>query len=742
MALHKDDPRTLGGYRIVDRLGAGGMGVVYRGRSRSGREVAVKVVHAQYAEDAVFRTRFRQEIEAVRKVSGAFTAPVVDADPEADRPWMATQYVPGPTLAAHIRAHGPLRGAHLRRLALGLVEALREIHRAGVVHRDLKPGNVLMAPDGPRVIDFGISRAAENQTLTETGKVIGTPPFMSPEQLADARSVGPASDVFSLGALLVFAATGRGPFDADSPYLTAWRVLQEEPKVEAVAEPLRAVLTGCLTKDPLGRPELDALAQQFARVLPEPADGDAQTMTLRLPPAPTAEEPGPAVAARRPGRRSRLRRWPAAAAAAGVLALALTGYVVFDPFPGGGRSQASNSADDESARWDPLPKGWRPWRTSLFGTAASGVARPLASSAGTGTVSVSCVGAGGALYCGGNGTLPVRIDGATGRLAWRAGGPSRPVPAGYDSLVLGVDKGVVLVSEGVLNSTRDDTIVTAVALDAVTGKRLWSHGMHPGGIESAVVGDLLLAPDGNRVTARDLVGGAVRWTATLPVADGYSCRFHAFEGLPPYVGCSYGRAGTRNVFYAVDPADGSTRKLAVPDGYVDPLGAVGGELVFGVISPSDREGSGERPYGAVLLIDPDTGAVRRKTLPGGPRGRAALVGGVLCVADSRGRMVAHSARTGARLWETSTTLQQPGTPVGDGRGRAVFAASASGRVAAVDVRTGALLWESSARAGRVEAFGVSLARVFLDEGSLIVLTPDGTVFTVNPAHPDRLSPGE
>ncbi|WP_319594629.1 serine/threonine-protein kinase [Streptomyces sp. ID05-04B] len=225
MPLHKDDPKSLGGYRIVDRLGAGGMGVVYRGRARSGREVAVKVVHAQYAEDPVFRARFRQEIEAVRKVSGAFTAPVVDADPEAVRPWMATQYVSGPALSARIRDHGPLRGAELRRLALGLVEALREIHRAGVVHRDLKPGNVLMAHDGPRVIDFGISRAAENQTLTETGKMIGTPPFMSPEQFTDARSVGPASDVFSLGALLVFAATGRGPFDADSPYLTAWRVM-------------------------------------------------------------------------------------------------------------------------------------------------------------------------------------------------------------------------------------------------------------------------------------------------------------------------------------------------------------------------------------------------------------------------------------------------------------------------------------------------------------------------------------
>ncbi|MGW2571189.1 protein kinase domain-containing protein, partial [Streptomyces sp. NPDC001537] len=143
MPLHKDDPKSVGGYKLVDRLGSGGMGVVYWGRSRSGRDVAVKVVHAQYAEDKVFRARFRQEIAAVRKVSGAFTAPVVDADPEAVRPWMATQYVAGSSLAQRIRDHGALKGTPLRRLALGLVEALQDIHRAGVVHRDLKPANVL-----------------------------------------------------------------------------------------------------------------------------------------------------------------------------------------------------------------------------------------------------------------------------------------------------------------------------------------------------------------------------------------------------------------------------------------------------------------------------------------------------------------------------------------------------------------------------------------------------------------------
>ncbi|MFD3518728.1 protein kinase [Streptomyces sp. NPDC058657] len=274
MTLFAGDPRSIGGHRIVDRLGTGGMGTVFLGRSPSGRQVAVKLVHEQYAADPVFRIRFRQEVAAARRVSGAFTAPVVDADPEAPRPWMATQFVPGPTLAEQLHRHGPLSGAELRKLALGLVEALRDIHRAGVVHRDLKPANVLMASDGPRVIDFGISRAADHQTLTATGHVMGTPPFMSPEQLSNPRTIGPPSDIFSLAALLVFAAVGRGPFDADSPYMTAYQVVHASPELGEVPEPLRDILEQCLAKAPEERPGLDALEQLFLG-MPE-GNGEAQ----------------------------------------------------------------------------------------------------------------------------------------------------------------------------------------------------------------------------------------------------------------------------------------------------------------------------------------------------------------------------------------------------------------------------------------------------------------------------------
>lgn len=171
MPLSPGDPESIGGYTLVDRLGSGGMGVVYLGRSDSGRQVAVKLVHPAYALDEEFRTRFRQEVAAARRVSGAFTAPVVDADPDAPQPWMATLYVPGRTLADVVARDGPLSGTALRVLALGLVEALRDIHRVGMVHRDLKPSNVLMAEDGPRVIDFGISYAVDNEALTMTGRL-------------------------------------------------------------------------------------------------------------------------------------------------------------------------------------------------------------------------------------------------------------------------------------------------------------------------------------------------------------------------------------------------------------------------------------------------------------------------------------------------------------------------------------------------------------------------------------------
>lgn len=210
------DPLKIGPYRIVGRLGSGGMGWVYLGRSPAGREVAVKVVRAELAAESEFRERFAREVAAARVVSGAYTAAVVDADTQAELPWLATMYVPGPSLAEAVRTDGPLPEPQVRQLGAGLVEALQAIHAARVVHRDLKPANVLLASDGPRVIDFGISRVDGVPGLTQTGIVVGTPPFMSPEQIKGAK-VGPPSDVFSLGGVLVFALSGRPRSGAGTP---------------------------------------------------------------------------------------------------------------------------------------------------------------------------------------------------------------------------------------------------------------------------------------------------------------------------------------------------------------------------------------------------------------------------------------------------------------------------------------------------------------------------------------------
>ncbi|MER7173045.1 serine/threonine-protein kinase [Streptomyces mesophilus] len=255
------DPLRVGGYRIVGRLGSGGMGWVYLARSRAGRPVAVKVVRPELVADQEFRMRFAREVAAAGAVSGAYTAAVVDADPDADLPWLATVYVPGPSLTEAVRSGGPLTEPYLRRLGAGLVEALMAIHAAGIVHRDLKPSNVLLAADGPRVIDFGISRLAGSSSITQAGVVMGTPPFMAPEQLSGG-SVGPPTDVFALGGVLAFAATGRSPFGSGER--VAYRVQTEQPDLAGAPEELCRLILPCLTKDPAARPRLAPLLELLA----------------------------------------------------------------------------------------------------------------------------------------------------------------------------------------------------------------------------------------------------------------------------------------------------------------------------------------------------------------------------------------------------------------------------------------------------------------------------------------------
>ncbi|MFF8959760.1 bifunctional serine/threonine-protein kinase/ABC transporter substrate-binding protein [Streptomyces sp. NPDC014894] len=263
--------RRIGEFTLERRLGAGGMGVVYLARSPAGRQVALKVIRPEYADDPLFRARFRREVAAARKVSGAFTASVVDAAPDGDPPWLATQYVPAESLAARARSGGPLPAPDVARLAGQLAEALRDIHRQGIVHRDLKPGNVLLAEDGVRVIDFGIARsAAESRALTRSGGMVGTPAFMAPEQLHGPHGISPATDVFALGSVLTFAAIGRSPFEDPGaaglePIAAAFAVVHKEPDLTGVPGPLRPLIVRCLDKDPGRRPLLDEVLRLAAR---------------------------------------------------------------------------------------------------------------------------------------------------------------------------------------------------------------------------------------------------------------------------------------------------------------------------------------------------------------------------------------------------------------------------------------------------------------------------------------------
>ncbi|MFF0723720.1 serine/threonine-protein kinase [Streptomyces sp. NPDC004134] len=248
------DPGVVGPYRVLGRLGSGGMGRVFLGRSPGGATVAVKVVHPHFAHDEEFRTRFRREVEAARRVGGAWTAPVLDAGPDDDLPWVATGYVAGPSLSDAVAEHGPLPGETLRPLGAGLAEALAAVHGLGLVHRDVKPSNVLLTLDGPRLIDFGIARATDGTaSLTASGASVGSPGYMSPEQIL-GRPVTGAGDVFSLGAVLVFAATGRSPFPGDSAPTLLYLVVHEKPQLHGLTGELGELALACLSKEPAARP--------------------------------------------------------------------------------------------------------------------------------------------------------------------------------------------------------------------------------------------------------------------------------------------------------------------------------------------------------------------------------------------------------------------------------------------------------------------------------------------------------
>ncbi|MFE1088065.1 protein kinase [Streptomyces sp. WA1-19] len=288
MRLRREDPRVVGSFRLHRRLGAGGMGVVYLGSDRRGQRVALKVIRPDLAEDQEFRSRFAREVSAARRIRGGCTARLVAADLDADRPWFATQYVPGPSLHDKVADEGPLSAADVASVGAALSEGLVAVHEAGVVHRDLKPSNILLSPKGPRIIDFGIAWATGASTLTHVGTAVGSPGFLAPEQVRGA-AVTPATDVFSLGATLAYAATADSPFGHGSSEVMLYRVVHEEPHLSGVPDALAPLLLACLAKVPEQRPSTLELSLRLKEIAAREAQGPSDARA----PGPRGEQDRP-----------------------------------------------------------------------------------------------------------------------------------------------------------------------------------------------------------------------------------------------------------------------------------------------------------------------------------------------------------------------------------------------------------------------------------------------------------------
>ncbi|GAA1895173.1 hypothetical protein GCM10009716_01310 [Streptomyces sodiiphilus] len=300
MRLRREDPRVVGAFKLHRRLGAGGMGVVYLGSDRRGQRVALKVIRPDLAEDQEFRSRFAREVSAARRIRGGCTARLVAADLDADRPWFATQYVPGPSLHDKVMTEGPLPASETAAIGAALAEGLLAVHEAGVVHRDLKPSNILLSPKGPRIIDFGIAWSTGASTLTRVGTAVGSPGFLAPEQVRGA-AVTAATDVFSLGATLAYAALADSPFGQGSSEIMLYRVVHEEPQLHGAPAALAPLIRSCLAKSPQERPSTLQLSLRLKEIAAREARGVGHARRAGppepvAPSRPAASMPGPAEA--------------------------------------------------------------------------------------------------------------------------------------------------------------------------------------------------------------------------------------------------------------------------------------------------------------------------------------------------------------------------------------------------------------------------------------------------------------
>ncbi|MFH9688854.1 protein kinase [Streptomyces sp. NPDC017413] len=708
-ALLPGDPERLGSIRLLGRLGAGGMGTVYLGRTPGGLTIAVKTVHEHLAADPHFRERFRREAAAARAVTGAHTAAVLDADPESSRPWLATAYLPGVTLRHAVAATGPLVPSAVQSLGAALAEALEAVHRAGLVHRDLKPSNVLITADGPRVIDFGIARAISDHGLTGAGDVVGTPGFIAPEQItgafvtggtesreaeaASGAAVTGAADVFALGAVLVFAATGGSPFGSATPAVLLYRAVHEDPDLTGVPDGVREVVTACLEKDPGLRPTVDQVLR--ATTCPHPAlwwrTEPLRTLVLgraaeqpveepAAPPgppgtAPTASAPAPALTrpvsalpqppvVRSPAaRRGELTRRGLLLAGGGGLASLVT------------YASVRSGADGRKKRVED-PLGIRP------GSARQGALRWTLAPAFDGTTVDALRWAGGSLLVHGVAVPDVGGAGSSGGYVTAR----RPRDAGRRWLTGAAENAPA--QWGVSGSVLAAADVGLGALDLATGEPLGTPAERPAPLWFAVASGVLVsgfAADGDAPTlnAVDLRSGAERWTAGTA------------EARPPAV-------LDRSVLLAdedgenircVDAVSGELRWFYEEfEGTAAALAAVPGAGCFALLS-----GGGTLHF----LRARDGGRLATGTLKEGPSsGSSALAAaGSRVLLTTGGRVHAYAPTTGRSLWSAGTVGLDTSWPAGTGgvrapvtSGGALLHWARAGVLQCLDLRSGEERW--------------------------------------------------
>ena len=668
--LTSRDPPRIGPYQLRGELGAGGFGRVFLGESADGQRAAVKVIHSHLAGDHEFRVRFRREVAAARRVSGRFTARLIDADVDGPEPWLATEYVHGPSLKERVALRGPMAADSVLDLVAGLAQALAAIHAASLVHRDLNPKNVLLAKDGPRVIDFGIARAAGASSLTATGNVIGTLAFMSPEQ-ALGHTAGPPSDVFSLGSVLVFAATGQGPFGTGSGAELLYRVAHTMPDLDRVPAELRPLAARCLARDPARRPAPGELLAYLGDARSAPSSSPRQPPALSEVSSGQAGMVATRTATSLPG--DSPTDWPEAPARQSIPAR-----------PGKARP-SFGTAKPRSRLW-PLLAGLG---IILIAGIVAGViltgqpsiqlaAGTMLWSANTGPYIAAPAVANGAVYVGGaNGKVSelTEIDRSTGKRLWThavSGGPIDAAPTVKDGIVYASDNSSVY------------------AFDANDGRLRWvsSPGGTLDGTPTFADGTVFVSSFENTVYAIDATDGSIRWryaagAALITTGSLTQPSVTVADGIV-YVGAYNGNV------YALNATNGDRIWTRYIGAIIESTPAVAHGLVY-VTDEYDSH---------IYALDTATGSIRWQRAMGSPvstdgqNSSPVVAGGTVYVGGFDGNIYAFDAATGRTRWTYSTGYAIDSTPVV--MEHTLYTGCSGGLIYALNIRNGKPRWSFTA----------------------------------------------